>query len=37
VQLRQAAREEGMVTLRDAGMRALLAGETTVDEVVKYT
>ena len=37
VQLRQRALSEGMTTLREAGVRAILAGETTVEEVIKYT
>jgi type IV pilus assembly protein PilB len=37
VQLRQRAVAEGMVTLRDAGLAAVFAGETTLEEVVKYT
>lgn len=37
VQLRQAAEGEGMTSLREAGVQALAAGETTVDEVLKYT
>jgi type IV pilus assembly protein PilB len=37
VQLRQKALGEGMTSLRDAGLQAILAGETTVEEVVKYT
>jgi hypothetical protein len=28
---------QGMTTLRAAGLAAILAGETTVEEVVKYT
>jgi len=35
--LRQKALAEGMTTLRAAGLAAVLAGDTTVDEVVKYT
>jgi type IV pilus assembly protein PilB len=37
VQLRQKALGEGMTSLRDAGIAAILAGETTVEEVIKYT
>ncbi len=37
VDLRKQALADGMTTLRDAGLRAILAGETTVDEVLKYT
>ena len=36
-ELRQKARGYGMVTLRDAGMQAVYAGTTTVDEVVRET
>jgi type IV pilus assembly protein PilB len=36
-ELREAARRFGMVTLRDAGMDAVYAGVTTVDEVVRET
>jgi type IV pilus assembly protein PilB len=35
--LRQTALAQGMRTLRDDGVRAVLAGETTADEVVRYT
>ncbi|MCS1409881.1 MAG: Type II secretion system protein E [Verrucomicrobia subdivision 3 bacterium] len=35
--LRQKAVEEGMVTLRDDGLRSIFAGETTIEEVLKYT
>ena len=37
VQLRQRAIEQGMTSLRAAGLAAILAGETTVEEVIKYT
>ncbi len=37
VQLRQKAMTQGMTSLREAGLAAILAGETTVEEVVKYT
>ena len=37
VQLRQKGRAEGMTSLRDAGLQAILAGETTAEEVLKYT
>ena len=37
VQLRQKALGEGMTSLRVAGISAILAGETTVEEVIKYT
>jgi type IV pilus assembly protein PilB len=35
--LRQACRRMGMSTLREAGLRALYAGLTTIDEVVRET
>jgi type IV pilus assembly protein PilB len=35
--IRQKAIELGMVTLRDDGMRGIFDGETTIEEVVKYT
>jgi type IV pilus assembly protein PilB len=37
VVLRQKAVELGMVTLREDGLRSIFDGETTIDEVVKYT
>jgi type IV pilus assembly protein PilB len=37
VQLRQMAAAEGTVSLREAGIRAILGGETTVEEVIKYS
>ena len=37
MQLRQKAAAFGMTTLRAAGVRALLEGETTLEEVVRYT
>jgi len=36
-QLRQKAIGQGMTSLRAAGVAAILAGETTVEEVMKYT
>jgi type IV pilus assembly protein PilB len=36
VQLRQQALAQGMVPLREAGLQAILAGETSLDEVLKY-
>jgi type IV pilus assembly protein PilB len=36
-QLRLAARKMGMNTLREAGMRAIHAGGTTIDEVIRET
>lgn len=35
--LRQTAIRQGMRTLRDDGLRAALDGETTIEEVLKYT
>ena len=35
--LRQKAIELGMVTLREDGLRSIFNGETTIEEVVKYT
>ncbi len=35
--LRQKAIELGMVTLREDGLRSIYDGETTIEEVVKYT
>ena len=35
--LRQAARRSGMVTLRDAGMKACFEGTTTAEEVIRET
>ncbi len=35
--LRQKAIELGMVTLREDGLRCIFDGETTVEEVIKYT
>ena len=37
VVLRQKAIELGMVTLRDDGLRSVYVGETTVEEILKYT
>jgi type IV pilus assembly protein PilB len=37
VVLRQKAVELGMVTLRDDGLRSIFEGDTTIEEVVKYT
>jgi type IV pilus assembly protein PilB len=37
VVIRQKAVELGMVTLREDGMRGIFDGETTIEEVVKYT
>jgi type IV pilus assembly protein PilB len=35
--MRQKAIEMGMVTLREDGLRNIYAGESTVEEVLKYT
>jgi type IV pilus assembly protein PilB len=35
--VRQKAVELGMVTLREDGLRSIFDGDTTIDEVVKYT
>jgi len=37
VSLKQKAIELGMVTLRHDGLRSIFAGDTTIDEVLKYT
>ena len=37
VVLKQKAVELGMVTLRQDGLRSILAGDTTIEEVLKYT
>ena len=37
VVLKQKAIELGMVTLRQDGLRSIFAGDTTIEEVVKYT
>jgi type IV pilus assembly protein PilB len=37
VVLRQKAVEMGMVTLREDGLRSIFDGDTTIEEVVKYT
>jgi type IV pilus assembly protein PilB len=37
VNLKQKAIELGMVTLRQDGLRSIFAGDTTVEEVIKYT
>lgn len=37
LRLRKKALEEGMRTLREDGLRALFDGQTTVEEVLKYT
>ena len=35
--LRQKAIEQGMKTLREDGIRSIFDGESTVEEVLKYT
>jgi type IV pilus assembly protein PilB len=37
VVLRQKSVELGMVTLREDGLRSIFDGDTTIEEVVKYT
>jgi type IV pilus assembly protein PilB len=37
VVMRQKAVELGMITLRDDGLRSIFEGETTIEEIVKYT
>jgi type IV pilus assembly protein PilB len=37
VVLKQKAVELGMVTLRLDGLRSIFAGDTTIEEVLKYT
>ena len=37
VVIRQKAIELGMITLREDGLRSIFDGETTIEEVVKYT
>ena len=37
VVVRQKAVELGMVTLREDGLRGIFEGDTTIEEVVKYT
>jgi type IV pilus assembly protein PilB len=37
VVLRQKAIELGMRTLREEGLQAIFDGETTVEEILKYT
>ena len=36
-EIRDKAREHGMRTVREDGLQAIYNGETTVDEVVRYT
>jgi type IV pilus assembly protein PilB len=35
--IRKKAREQGMVTIREDGIQSIINGETTVDEVLRYT
>jgi type IV pilus assembly protein PilB len=35
--VRQKAVESGMVTLREDGLRSIFDGDTTIEEIVKYT
>jgi type IV pilus assembly protein PilB len=37
VVLRQKAMELGMVTLREDGLRSIFEGDTTIEEILKYT
>jgi type IV pilus assembly protein PilB len=37
VTLKEKAIELGMVTLRQDGLRCIFAGDTTIEEVLKYT
>jgi type IV pilus assembly protein PilB len=37
VTLKQKAIELGMITLRQDGLRSVFDGDTTVEEVLKYT
>jgi type IV pilus assembly protein PilB len=37
LELRRKAVEEGMITLRNSGLRKVKAGLTTIDEVVRET
>ena len=34
-EIRRQARKEGMITLREDGLRKVMAGETTVDELMR--
>ncbi len=36
-QLRMACRKQGMITLREAGLKAIFNGQTTIEEVVRET
>ena len=35
--IKEKAREQGMVTIREDGVQSIINGETTVDEVLRYT
>ena len=35
--IKQKALEQGMQSLRDAGLRAIFDGDSTIEEVLKYT
>ena len=37
LEIKNRAMEQGMRTLRDDGLRAIFNGDTTVEEVLKYT
>jgi type IV pilus assembly protein PilB len=37
VVMRQKAVEQGMIPLREDGLRSIFEGDTTIEEVVKYT
>jgi Type II secretory pathway, ATPase PulE/Tfp pilus assembly pathway, ATPase PilB len=37
VTIKQKAIELGMITLRQDGLRSIFAGDTTIEEVLKYT
>ncbi len=36
-QLRLACRKQGMITLREAGLKAIFEGKTSIEEVVRET
>jgi type IV pilus assembly protein PilB len=36
-EIREAARRNGMVTLRESGMESIFMGQTTADEVIRET
>jgi type IV pilus assembly protein PilB len=37
LELKQKAIEQGMRTIREDGLRSILDGHTTLEEVIKYT